>query len=226
MTKVYIGIVSVLLLCIAGVYGSTKSTNIELTKTNFTAIKGEVNDGSVAQVLKEIAASDPTKVFYLYLDTPGGSVFAGRDLIAYLQTTPRNIHCVAHTAISMGFHILQDGCKVRLVTPSSILMSHQIATGVQGNLEKIKKEVEVMQKLETFFDAQAAARLQISLKEYTEKIQSEYWLIGSEDVLKDKAGDEQVTVTCSLEIEPLKKRITTQTLFGMGEAEVQYCPLL
>ncbi len=208
-----------LIVFLVGIAGITLAASgeyehhIELTPTNFTAIKGPVDGDSVHQALDNIAKSDSTKPFYLYLDTPGGSVIAGRDMVYYLQNTTRPILCIAHTAISMGFHILEDGCKYRFVTKDAIVMSHSIAGQMGGHVEELQAQLSLMIKLGSFFDNLAAKRLGLSLKEYLAKLNPEFWTVGSDEVLKNKEADAVAVVTCSKELEAVK------TIEG-------HCPLL
>jgi len=174
---------------------------VTLTPGNTASIVGEVNGDSVIKAFADISKSDPSKVLYLYLDTPGGSVFAGKALVDYLSTTKRNIHCIANVAISMGFHILESGCKVRLVTPQAILMAHEMATQIDGKTSELEFQAKLTRKLEDLFDTASANRLGLSLKSYQSRLTPEWWLMGDLEVLKANAADTTVTVNCSIELE-------------------------
>lgn len=194
------GVIFGLLIALT-VSAATSTKSVTLTPTNFTAIRGVVDHNSVHTALDTISKSDKSKPFYLFLDTPGGDVIAGRDMVYYLNTTDRNVVCIARTAISMGFHIFEDGCKTRLITSDSILMTHQIAGGTEGHLNDILVQADFLKKLEYFFDDLASKRMGISFKEYEAKLNPEFWTIGSKEVMKANEADSEVSVSCSKELE-------------------------
>jgi ATP-dependent Clp protease protease subunit len=140
-----------------------------LTETNFVSIVGEVNEASISDVMIGISKSDPSKPLYLYLDTPGGEVFAGKKLVDYLHSTDRNIVCIASMAISMGFVTLQS-CKTRLITRDGILMTHQIASQVKGSLHDIENQVSLLRKLELLYDTMISRRMELTLEAYQAKL--------------------------------------------------------
>lgn len=185
------------------VYGKTllNPQKIVLTTVNHTALTGEVNNESINKVLFDISISDSKKPFYIFLNTPGGNVFSGRTLIDYLRHNNRKIQCIANTAISMGFHIFEDGCKRRLVMEGSFLMTHQISSVIAGNLNKLDKEVSLIHKMENFFDLLASGRMHLTLKQYQDKLNPEFWMIGSEEILDNNAADELVDVVCDVRLE-------------------------
>jgi len=219
------GIVLLLGAITISVFAITKDDTIVLTKTNFTSIVGEVNGTSIGQTLDAISKSDPKQTFYIYLQSPGGSVFAGKQLVDYLKSTDRKIVCIGNTAISMAFVILQ-ACPTRIVTEDAVLMSHQISTGMEGSLKQVKAAVTLMEKLEKLYDTMIAKRLKLSLEDYRAKIDPEFWMLGSEDILSNKAADSVAKVKCETSIEKEEVTKLVQGFFGLVEVKVKVCPLL
>ena len=204
---------------------ATSIENIQLTPANFTSIRGEVNSSSINNVLNKIYQSDPKERFYIFLDSPGGEVFSGLRLVRVLLSTDRKITCVATTAISMAFVILQ-ACPTRVVTESSALMSHEVAiTAERQNVLESKNILKILQGLEDNVEMMIAKRLKITVEEYQSRIQPEYWLIGGSVILRDKAADRIVTVTCSTETERTEETYEITTVFGITTAKRPFCPL-
>lgn len=199
-----------------GAEGTNKVHNIVLTPANHTAFRGAVDDASVDKVLSAITKSDPSKVFYLYIESPGGSVFAGRRLVTYLTSTDRNIVCVANTAISMGFVILQ-ACPVRLVTNQSILMTHQIASRAEGSLRDLQAAVSMTEKLAFLYDSFMANRMGLTLEAYRAKLNPEFWMMGASEALTNRAADNEVIAKCSSELEKATEKI--------GDIVISRCPI-
>ena len=198
---------------------------IELTEKNHTALVGEVNRSSIKTVISDLVNRDPSKEFYIYIESPGGSVMAGLLLVDYLATQ-KNITCVASFAASMAFSILQ-ACPTRIVTPSAVIMQHeayQIADGKQTS-DDAKTSTNILVQMNDLMATFEAKRLGISKEKFLELIKHEYWLIGSVKILHDNAADESKGVVCGKDIIGKTKTITVMTPFGPGDLTQPLCPL-
>jgi ATP-dependent Clp protease protease subunit len=104
-----------------------------------TAIDDDVANSVIAQLLF-LAADDPEKDIYLYINSPGGSVTAGLgiyDTMQYIKPDVSTI-CVG-MAMSMGSLLLAAGAKgKRFALPNSEIMIHQPLGGVRGQATDIK----------------------------------------------------------------------------------------
>jgi ATP-dependent Clp protease protease subunit len=93
----------------------------------------------IAQLLF-LQAEDPQKDIYLYINSPGGSVYAGLaiyDTMQYL-TAPVNTMCMGMAA-SMGALLLAAGTPgKRSALPNSRIMIHQPSGGGQGTAADIE----------------------------------------------------------------------------------------
>jgi ATP-dependent Clp protease protease subunit len=93
----------------------------------------------IAQLLF-LQAEDPEKDIYLYINSPGGSVYAGLaiyDTMQYL-TAPVNTMCMGMAA-SMGALLLATGTAgKRSALPNSRIMIHQPSGGSQGTAADIE----------------------------------------------------------------------------------------
>ncbi len=149
---------------------------------------GDVDDASVAAViaeLKEANSLHPKKIV-LPINSGGGSVQAGWELIKAIETSKAPVVCVVESmAASMAFATLQS-CSERIVTRKSSLMAHQLSMSgeMRGQPEKWANVVRMMHAMEVALDWQCAHRLKISLEEYKKLIDSgrELWLTAEEAV--------------------------------------------
>ena len=93
----------------------------------------------IAQLL-HLEAQDPDKDIMLYIDSPGGDVYAGFgiiDTMNYIKPDVSTI-CVGMAA-SMGAAILACGAKgKRMCLPNSMVLIHQPSSGVQGQQTDIQ----------------------------------------------------------------------------------------
>lgn len=93
----------------------------------------------IAQMLF-LEAEDPSKDVYLYINSPGGSVYAGLaiyDTVQYMNA-PVNTMCMGMAA-SMGALLLATGATgKRGALPNSRIMIHQPSGGSQGTAADIE----------------------------------------------------------------------------------------
>ncbi len=93
----------------------------------------------IAQLLF-LQAEDPDKDIYLYVNSPGGSVYAGLAIYDTLQymSAPVNTMCMGMAA-SMASVLLAAGTKgKRSALPNSRIMIHQPSGGSQGTAADIE----------------------------------------------------------------------------------------
>jgi len=220
LSKWFIGIaVAIGLLAATAGY----SRDIVFTPTNTLVLRGEVNATSANKLIHSILTS-PEKDLYLFIDSPGGSIFAGLRLIEAIKASDKNIICVANTAISMAFAILQ-GCDERLIVEDAVLMQHMASYGVEGQEPNNYTFAGFIHRMVKGLDKQQADRIGLSENEFYSKIRDDWWLWDNE-AIQANAADGKVSVTCSPE---LLKRYTTETfqvfIFTI-KLKFSACPLI
>ena len=103
-----------------------------------TAIDDDIANLVVAQLL-HLEAEDPEKDIQLYINSPGGQVYAGLaiyDTIRFIQPDVATICC--GIAMSMGSLILAGGTPgKRQALPNSRILIHQPHGGYQGQTTDI-----------------------------------------------------------------------------------------
>jgi len=104
-----------------------------------TPINDSVANVIIAQLLF-LQADNPEKDIYIYINSPGGSVYSGLaiyDTMKFL-TAPVNTYCMG-IAASMGSFLLSAGTKgKRYALPNSRIMLHQPSGGTQGTAADIE----------------------------------------------------------------------------------------
>jgi len=112
------------------------------------AIDDDVANLVIAQLLF-LEAEDSKKEITMYINSPGGSVYAGMaiyDTMAYVKPTVSTI-CVGMAA-SMAAFLLAGGEKgKRLSLPNSRILIHQPMGGTQGQASDIKIQAEEILKI-------------------------------------------------------------------------------
>ncbi len=104
-----------------------------------TPIDDKVADSIVAQLLY-LEAEDPEKDIQLYINSPGGSVYAGMAIYDTMQQIQPDVVTICYgIAASMGAFLLSGGTKgKRMALPSARIMIHQPLGGAQGQAVDIE----------------------------------------------------------------------------------------
>lgn len=103
-----------------------------------TAIDDHMANSIIAQLLF-LAAEEPDKEIYLYINSPGGSTSAGFAIYDTMQYIKPQVHTICTgLAASFGAILLLAGAKgKRFALPNSEIMIHQPHGGAQGQASDI-----------------------------------------------------------------------------------------
>jgi len=104
-----------------------------------TPVTEDIANLVVAQLI-HLESEDPDKDVSIYVNSPGGSVYAGLaiyDTMQYIKPDVQTI-CVG-VAMSMGALLLAGGAHgKRMATPNSKILIHQVTGGFQGQATDIE----------------------------------------------------------------------------------------
>jgi len=104
-----------------------------------TPVDDQIANLIVAQLI-HLESDDPDKDISLYINSPGGSVYAGMAIYDTMQFIKPDVQtiCVG-IAMSMGAFILAGGAKgKRMSLPNSKILIHQVSAGFQGQATDIE----------------------------------------------------------------------------------------
>ncbi|HWG57088.1 MAG TPA: ATP-dependent Clp endopeptidase proteolytic subunit ClpP [Gaiellaceae bacterium] len=149
-----------------------------------TPVDDQIANLIVAQLL-HLESEDPDKDIQIYINSPGGSVYAGLAIYDTMQFVKPDIQttCVG-IAMSMGAVILAGGTAgKRFALPNSKILIHQVSGGFQGQAT----------------DIEIAARETIALKRRLEEIISQHTGQELEKVSRDMERDYFMTATEALD---------------------------
>ena len=139
-----------------------------------TPVDDQIANLIVAQLL-HLESEDPDKDISIYINSPGGSVYAGLAIYDTMQFVKPDIQtiCVG-IAMSMGALLLAGGAAgKRMALPNAKILIHQVSGGFQGQAT----------------DIEIAARETIALKRRLEEIISQHSGQDIEKVSKDMERD-------------------------------------
>ena len=118
-----------------------------LLRERIVFLNGEVNDESANLVIAQLLfleSENPEKDIALYINSPGGSVYAGLGIYDTMQFIKPDVQtiCVGMAA-SMGAFLLSSGAKgKRLALPNAEIMIHQPSAGTKGKVTDMEIDVE------------------------------------------------------------------------------------
>jgi ATP-dependent Clp protease protease subunit len=120
-----------------------------LLKDRIIWLGSEVRDenaNEIAAKLLLLAAEDPEKDIFLYINSPGGSITAGMAIYDTMQFVPNDIVTVGiGLAASMGQFLLSSGTKgKRYITPNARVLLHQPSGGFGGTSADIQTQAHVI----------------------------------------------------------------------------------
>src|SRR3954454_120230 len=104
------------------------------------------NSNEIAAKLLLLAAEDPKKDIFLYINSPGGSITAGMAIYDTMQSVPNDIVTVGiGMAASMGQLLLTAGTKgKRYITPNARVLLHQPHGGFGGTSSDIQTQAQLI----------------------------------------------------------------------------------
>jgi ATP-dependent Clp protease protease subunit len=165
-----------------------------------SAIDDEVANVVVAQLL-HLESEDPDKDISVYVNSPGGDVYAGLaiyDTMAFVEPDVRTI-CVG-TAMSMGSVILAAGTKgKRSALPNAKILIHQVWTGQFGGQAS---------------DVEIRAREVIDLKQRVEQILADHSGQPLDRVSQDTDRDHFMTAPEAVEYGLIDEVLTGRPALG------------
>jgi ATP-dependent Clp protease, protease subunit len=115
-----------------------------------TPINDQIANLTVAQLLY-LAREDPSKPIRMYINSPGGQVYAGMAIYDTMQQVecPVSTVAVGFTA-SFGTVLLTAGTKgLRYALPNATIHMHQPLGGVQGQASDIAIQAQEILRLRT-----------------------------------------------------------------------------
>nr|WP_282453452.1 ATP-dependent Clp protease proteolytic subunit [Georgenia sp. EYE_87] len=120
-----------------------------LLKERIIWLGSEVRDDNANAICAQmmlLAAEDPDKDIFLYINSPGGSITAGMAIYDTMQFVQPDVATVAMgMAASMGQFLLSSGAKgKRFATPHARVMMHQPSGGIGGTATDIRINAELI----------------------------------------------------------------------------------
>ena len=109
------------------------------------------NANAICAQMMLLAAEDPEKDIFLYINSPGGSITAGMAIYDTMKFIQPDVATVAMgMAASMGQFLLSSGTKgKRYATPHARVMMHQPSGGIGGTATDVRINAQLIMHMKT-----------------------------------------------------------------------------
>lgn len=211
----------------------SKYQRVLLTKDNTLVLNSEVTEASVAELEKEAAKLDSQGKsdypIYLYMDTPGGDVEAGLNLITYLNGLNRPVHTITSFAASMGFQVVEN-LQNRYMTRYGILMAHRATGSFSGQFgpgqTQVKSRYDFWVRRLQIMDEHTVGRShgKQTVSKFEHKYANEMWLT-AKDAVNEGFADSIVDVRCGPSLSGTSEK-SVDLGFLVIKATYSNCPLV
>jgi ATP-dependent Clp protease, protease subunit len=213
---------------------------VVLSRSNSLSLNGEINGDTTAAIIASAKELDNNmsgfmerrlgkKPIYLFLNSPGGSIQSGLEIIEALKGLGRPVDTVTMFAASMAWQLAQN-LDDRLILKNGVLMSHHAAGEMSGSFggvhpSQMDNRIQLWLDRVRELDQQTVKRTngKQTYESYINQYDHEMWLTGTKAVDQGYA-DEIVLVKCDKSLAG-----TTKHQLNFMGAEISYeldnCPL-
>lgn len=162
----------------------------------------DVRDDNANQICAQmmlLAAEDPDKDIWLYINSPGGSVTAGMAIYDTMQYIQPDVATVAMgLAASMGQFLLSSGTKgKRYALPHARIMMHQPSGGIGGTATDIRIHAELILHMKRTMAELTAEQTGKSVEQINADADRDRWFT-AEEALEYGFVDHVVTKAASV----------------------------
>ncbi len=156
-----------------------------LLKERIIWLGSEVRDDNANAICAQLlllAAEDPEKDIYLYINSPGGSVTAGMAIYDTMQFIKPDVATVAvGMAASMGQFLLSSGAQgKRYATPHARVMMHQPSGGIGGTATDIRIHAELILHMKRQLAELTAAQTGKTIEQINSDADRDRWFTAPE----------------------------------------------
>jgi ATP-dependent Clp endopeptidase proteolytic subunit ClpP len=170
-----------------------KVKKIKVNPDNVIKLEGFVGQHTENVIPEIMEKSRRGKNLYIFINSPGGSVFSGGQIITAMENSPSDIYtvCIEYCA-SMAANIHQHG-KKRYMFNRSVLMFHRASARIGGQLPHIRARLDMFEKLSRDEANYIADRIKMPLEKFQYLMLQELW-VDAEQAYEMNMVDEIVNI--------------------------------
>src|SRR6266496_4485545 len=146
-----------------------------------TPVTEDIANLTVAQLI-HLESEDPDKDISIYINSPGGSVYAGLAIYDTMQFIKPDVAtiCVG-IAMSMGALLLGGGAKgKRMALPNAKILIHQVSSGFQGQATDIEIQAREIISLKRRLEEIYATHTEQEIEKVSRDMERDYFMTPDE----------------------------------------------
>ena len=156
-----------------------------LLRNRIVFLGQQVDDDIANRICAEIlllSAEDDRRDIAMYINSPGGSVYAGMAIYDIMQYVPNDVATYAMgMAASMGQFLLTAGARgKRYALPHATILMHQPSGGIGGTATDIKIQAEQMRYVKKTLSELTARHTGQSLEKILKDADRDHWYTAQE----------------------------------------------
>src|SRR5437870_4312401 len=187
-----------------------------------TPVDDQIANLLVAQLL-HLESEDPDKDISIYINSPGGSVYAGLAIYDTMQFIKPDVAtiCVG-IAMSMGALLLGGGAKgKRMALPNAKILIHQVSGGFQGQATDIEIQARETIALKRRMEEIIAHHSEQSIERVSKDMERDYFMSPEEakeyGIIDNVIAQEEAKRTLAVAVYNHYKRVQ----MGNDDADVE-----
>jgi ATP-dependent protease ClpP protease subunit len=196
-------------LCLDNAATATVAGKRELLVSNATGqtlfIRGVIAPGfeaNAADVVAAIGNADPTQDLQIYFNTPGGSVFEGKEIAAAIRNFPgKTIANIVSLCASAGTSIAV-ACSEVVMQKGAFFMIHNAQGAAFGDKTVLRDTADLMEKVELTIVDDYTTKTGKPAEEIVAMMEAETWMTAAEALdngfIDRIAGEDGVSNTWNL----------------------------
>ncbi len=140
------------------------------------------NANAICAQMMLLAAEDPDKDIWLYINSPGGSITAGMAIYDTMQYIKPDVATIAMgMAASMGQFLLSSGAKgKRYATPHTRVLMHQPSGGFGGTATDVRINAELILHMKRVLAELTAEQTGKTLEQINADADHDRWFTATE----------------------------------------------
>lgn len=166
-------------------FGLNDSIYNRLLRERIIWLGSEVRDENANAICAQmmlLAAEDPDKDIWLYINSPGGSITAGMAIYDTMQYVQPDVATIGiGMAASMGQFLLSSGAKgKRYATPHARVMMHQPSGGIAGTATDVRINAQLILHMKTVLAELTAQQTGKSIEQINSDADRDRWFTAQE----------------------------------------------
>lgn len=160
-----------------------KYYTLEVNNDRTVVLRGVVRTGNTSKIIRQIKdfnILDSEAPIYLIINSPGGYIADGFELVNTIKSIKAPVYCAIETEAYSMAAIISQYCYKTFIHKYGSIMFHEASYAVSGSQSQIKSIVNFTNEYLDVLHADLAKQMGMTVKEYNFMIRNEWWLTAEE----------------------------------------------